>query len=151
MTLKTEKYARTPFFVDAVKVTEENFNEVANWCGGVIRQTDERGNGLEKYIFVHAHTPMSERQKMAFVGQWVLKSDKGFKVFPDDAFKRMFEKVIFEASPPEAISAMATKDRVVLKPETPKHTPSPEALAAMAKESNLKGLKPEDWKEKFDG
>lgn len=134
MTLKTEKYARTPFFVDAVKVTEENFNEVANWCGGVIRQTDERGNGLEKYIFVHAHTPMSERQKQAFVGQWVLKSDKGFKVFPDDAFKRMFEKVVHD----------------VPLPATPKHTPSPEALAAMAKESNLKGLKPEDWKEKFN-
>ena len=34
MTLKIEHYTRKPFPVEAVQVTEENLNEVAESCGG---------------------------------------------------------------------------------------------------------------------
>lgn len=94
MTIQTTKYVRMPFYVDAVLVTEENMTEVAKWCGGSIQQTDLRNQGLEKYIYVHVHTPMNERQKMAFVGTWVLSTEKGYKVYTETAFGRMFQKAV---------------------------------------------------------
>jgi hypothetical protein len=36
---------------------------------------------------------MNERQKMAFVGDWVLKTGNGFKVYMNAGFKRMFQAV----------------------------------------------------------
>lgn len=91
MPFQTKKYKRRPFEVDAVRVTEENIDALAMWCEGRVRQGDPRGE-LEKFIYLQKiHTPMNERQKMAFVDDWVLKTDKGFKFYTDQAFHKMFE------------------------------------------------------------
>jgi hypothetical protein len=37
MTLATTKYVRKPFEVEAVQVTEENLEEVAQWCHGELQ------------------------------------------------------------------------------------------------------------------
>lgn len=78
---------RKPFEVDAVKVTEENLEELALWCGGDIRESD----GL-RYIKVNVSFPQSERQTRAFPGDWLLKSGNQFKVFMDKAFFAQFTK-----------------------------------------------------------
>jgi hypothetical protein len=97
MTIKTEKYARKPFDVEAIQVTDENMIEVAKWCLGDIRNTlvsNKAGDEKETqtYIKVRVRNPLNERQTKAFKGDWVLKSGNGFKVYTENAFKKSFDK-----------------------------------------------------------
>lgn len=88
--MQTQKYARKPFYIDAVQVTEENMAEVAEWCGG----TQREANGPEAaHIKIKVHRPFTPRQTKAFVGDWVLKSETGFKIYTPVAFERGFEPV----------------------------------------------------------
>lgn len=87
--LKTHKFARKTFYVDAVRVSEENIARVAEWCGGEI-QTDEEAL---RYIKVKVNRPLTDRQAMAYLGDWVLDSGNGFKVYTQKAFDKSFEKV----------------------------------------------------------
>lgn len=96
--MKTESYARKTFYVDAVRVTNENMEEVANWCAGEIRRT----LGSEKrpprpYIKVDVGRALNERQTRAYEGDWVLFYDgNGFKVYTEQAFEKSFEPVKVE-------------------------------------------------------
>lgn len=86
--LKTHKFARKPFYVDAVRVSEANIEEVAEWCEGEIQE-----NSDGRYISVKVHRPLTERQTQAFLGDWVLFAGSGFKVYTPKAFDKSFEKV----------------------------------------------------------
>lgn len=86
--MKTHKFARKPFYVDAVRVSEANIEEVAEWCDGKIQTNDEG-----KFISVKVHRPLTERQTQAFIGDWVLFAGTGFKVYVPKAFDKSFEKV----------------------------------------------------------
>ena len=89
MSFALQKYQRKPFTVEAVQVTEGNIMDLSDWCEGEIRNTANGG----MFIKVHVHRPMSIRQTRAFVGDWILFSGKGFKVYPDKAFEANFAKV----------------------------------------------------------
>ncbi len=91
--LKTEKFIRRPFIVDAVRITDVNMKDVAKWCGG--RVQTKAGN--KKYIKVEVRNPLSPRQSEGYVGDWVLYSGKGFKVYTDSAFTATFESGFQEA------------------------------------------------------
>lgn len=86
--MKTHKFARKPIYVDAVRVSDKNFEEVAAWCEGTI----ENGEG-GRFIQVKVHRPAHDRQTQAFPGDWVLSSGNGFKVYTSKAFDRSFDKV----------------------------------------------------------
>lgn len=86
--LKTHKFARKPFYVDAVRVSDANMEEVAAWCEGEIFNED----GAD-FILVKVHRPLNERQTQAFIGDWVLFAGSGFKVYTPKAFDKSFEKV----------------------------------------------------------
>ena len=88
--LKTQKYARRPFYVDAIQVTEENMEEVAEWCMGNIQVTEKGEGEEERYIKVRVHRPNTERQTMAYPGDWILYAGTGFKVYTASAFSRCF-------------------------------------------------------------
>lgn len=85
------KYARKPFLIEALRVTEANMVEVANWCKGTILEA-KRGEKTIKYIQVPVSRPANERQKKAFIGDYVLYAGKGFKCYPPKAFDDCFEK-----------------------------------------------------------
>lgn len=90
MALKIHKFARKPFYVDAVRVSEPNIEEVANWCEGEIK-TDDQG---KKYIHIKGvYRPLNDKQTQAYVGDWVLLAATGFKVYIPKAFDKSFEKV----------------------------------------------------------
>lgn len=92
--LEIRKFARKPLYVDAVEVTAENMAEVAEWCSGNIRTLVRPGTTTEeKYIRVKVHRALSDRQTKAFVGDRVLSTPTGFKVYPPRAFEKSFEKV----------------------------------------------------------
>lgn len=89
--IETTKYSRKSFDVDAVLVTEENINEVAEWCGGEVRYTKPRPDRESNpYVKVRVFRPMGERQTRAYVGDWVLYAGTGYKVYPDKAFQTCF-------------------------------------------------------------
>lgn len=95
--METTRYVRNPLYVDAVEVTEENFAEVARWCDGEIAnksgefiERDPDNNvildPLQQYIRVRVNSPKSIRQTQANVGDYVLYTDRGYKVYTPGAF-----------------------------------------------------------------
>lgn len=89
--MKTHKFARKPFYVDAVRVSEANIEEVADWCDGEV--FPKSPEGVETHIKVAVHRPLTDRQTQAFVGDWVLFAGTGYKVYTPKAFDKSFEKV----------------------------------------------------------
>src|SRR4051812_23170433 len=93
MSLSTTKYIRRPLFVGAVRITGENFDEVASWCQGEVEQDEMLGKGPgKKYIRVRVHNPKNPRQTKAFVGDWLLYTERGYKVYTNKAFHSSFNK-----------------------------------------------------------
>jgi len=91
--LATTHFVRKPFYVDGIRVTKENMEEVANWCKGLLKETAPKIQGKKPspFIEVDVHRPANERQRRAFVGDWVLQAENGFKVYTDTALKQTFE------------------------------------------------------------
>lgn len=116
--MKTEKFQRKPFIVECVQVTAENMADVAKWCGGVVTETDPQiaaqlKKPVQTWIQVdNAQQPMNERQKQAFVGDWVLYANHGFKIYTTKAFERTFEPVFKE-------KATIVNQTIVNAPSTP--------------------------------
>lgn len=97
--MKTEKYVRKPFVVDAVQVTEENMVKVAEWSGGTV--TDPSGE-TGRHIRIDVKDPQRDRQTQAFVGDWVLSSRTGFKVYTNSAFQKSFHRPMSNGPRPTA-------------------------------------------------
>jgi hypothetical protein len=89
--VSTEKYVRKPLFVDAVRVTSENFVDITRWCQGEILRDEIPGQGTgKKYIKIRVHNPRDRRQMKAYVGDWVLYTDRGYKIYTNKAFHEAF-------------------------------------------------------------
>lgn len=103
------KYARKPFVIDAVQVTEDNIEDVAKWASADVRTDNDKA--ARRYIKVRVLRPLKERQTKAYVGDWVLYAGTGYKVYTATAFTSNFE--IFE-EPQDGTSPVAEK-KVVKK------------------------------------
>lgn len=95
MSIVTETYTRKPFEVEAVRVTEQNMEEVAEWCGGFIPEVSE---GAKRYIKVDVVRPLNEKQTKAFPGDWVLKVRNTFKVYQAKPFTHCFDRGTIETN-----------------------------------------------------
>lgn len=94
MAIETVKYLRKPLYVDAVRITSANFDDVVEWCQGEVLQDDVPGKGVtKKYIKVRVHNPKNARQTKAFVGDWLLYTARGYKVYTNKAFHASFDQV----------------------------------------------------------
>ena len=71
-------------------MTDANMKAVADWCKGEIRNDPDT---KKPYIKVRVQHPLNARQTKAYSGDWVTQTIKGFKTFPDDAFKNNFHVV----------------------------------------------------------
>jgi hypothetical protein len=102
--IETIRYVRKPLYVDAVQVTEENFEELSVWCQGTISRLDsepmhrKEDNALiieprKMCINVRVNSPKSIRQTQAQVGDWLLYTDRGYKVYTPQAFESTFSRV----------------------------------------------------------
>lgn len=94
--IQTTKYIRKPLIVDVIQVTDENFEAVADWCQGEIKPQGDGDHG--RYIFVRVHSPRNPRQTKAYVGDWILYTERGYKVYTTKAFEASFERVDEEAT-----------------------------------------------------
>lgn len=95
--MKTVTYVRKPFEVEAAQVTEDNLNEIQDWCQGTIMSEDDGA----QYVKVRVNRAMNERQTKAFPGDWVLFAGTGFKVYTNKAFAKTFQKA---AAEPEVVT-----------------------------------------------
>jgi len=99
----TSKYVRKPLYVEAVQVTNENFADVLKWANGDLGVVNA-GQGQEiipvpegpidtskHYIRVRVNNPQSPRQTRASVGDWILYTDRGYKIYTDKAFNDNFD------------------------------------------------------------
>lgn len=99
MGLSIVKYVRKPLYVDAIRVTKENFEEVLEWCQGDlgsangIEPDDVPVNPDRHYIRIRVHNPQTPRQTKAFVGDWILYTPRGYKIYTDKAFSENFDRV----------------------------------------------------------
>lgn len=122
--ITTKRYIRKPVHVDAVRVSHANFEELAEWCHGEIRfDPDGKGN-RKRYIFVRVHNPKNDRQKTAFVGDWLLYTDHGYKVYTNKSFVHAFELA-------EGFADMVAEARKTLE-DAEKETLAEEQVRAMA-------------------
>lgn len=93
MKITTTRYIRKPLYVDAVRVTAENLEAVAEWCDGTIETVaDGSKDDGKQYIKVRVHNPMNPKQTKAFVGDWVLYAEKGYKIYTNRAFIAVFDE-----------------------------------------------------------
>lgn len=102
MTVNVEPspYRRKTFSVEAVQVTEDNLDAVANWTKGkVLANEATEGAPAKFFVKVPVKRPLSERQSRAYIGDWVLKARSGFKVYTQRAFEGCFEPVKEYPSP----------------------------------------------------
>lgn len=91
MSVTPATYLRKPFEVQAVQVTVENIVDVAHWCKGEITNGQKK-NKTVTCIQVQVTNPISDKQTRAFVGDWVLKTKSGWKVYTNTAFHGCFEQ-----------------------------------------------------------
>lgn len=88
MTLKIKQASRKTFDVDFVEVTAENMEEVADWCGGKMTNSQNDGG---PYIKITDKMAVNSRQTKAFAGDLILKSPNGFKIYSKTSFRRSFD------------------------------------------------------------
>jgi len=89
--METAQFIRNPLIVDAVQVTMENIEQVAEWCGGtILTARNQKTKQLDSYIEVPVSRPLHPRQSKAFVTDWVLVNGKSFKVYANRAFTANF-------------------------------------------------------------
>jgi len=100
--IKPAKYIRKPLIVEAIQVTEENFLEVARWCVGAIclidgditlQMIDPDDDMMKFYIRVRVYNPKTPRQTKAHVGDWILYTVQGYKIYTNRAFFKSFDLV----------------------------------------------------------
>jgi hypothetical protein len=94
--ITTQKYVRKPLYVDAVRVTSANFDDIVAWCQGEVDQDEVPGKGTKKHIKVRVHNPKNPRQTKAFVGDWLLYTERGYKVYTNKAFHASFDEALSE-------------------------------------------------------
>ena len=88
--MEIKNFSRKSFDVEGVQVTHENLSEVAEWCGGQLLQENDGVQGSE-FIKVNVRHPLNKRQTKAYVGDWVLKTARGFKVYTDEVLEKNFD------------------------------------------------------------
>ena len=82
--MEFKNYVRTPFTIKALEVTEDNFDEVAAFCGKSIETT---ANG-DRYIFVNRRIiPTGSK---IFVGWWITLMDDNVRCYPPRSFSSQF-------------------------------------------------------------
>jgi hypothetical protein len=97
-------YERKTFLVQAVQVTADNMQDVADWCGGEIVPTPPRykrqgspATAVKVPISVPSSIVFNERHSLGLAGDWVVngafgaKGTQGFKVYQPTAFAAGFE------------------------------------------------------------
>lgn len=90
--IETTRYIKKALYVEAVRITKDNLEDIADWCQGEIQQDEVPGKGTKKFIRVRVHNPKNSRQTKAHIGDWLLYTDRGYKIYTNRAFCQSFDQ-----------------------------------------------------------
>lgn len=87
-------YLSSSFEIEAIRITEENMLEVAEWCEGDVVATEEKDAFLygPRSIRVNVMKDSGHTFRMARVGYWITYSGVEFKIYKDQLFRRRFTR-----------------------------------------------------------
>lgn len=87
----TQTWVRNSFEIEAVKITRQNIDAVAKWCGGSVLA--RRVQGEPSRLYVHFGETKYTRVTMtkAFIGDWILMVDDEFKHYRDRSFHMVYQ------------------------------------------------------------
>lgn len=91
----TSTWIRKNSVVEAVRVNRAEVHKIAYWCGGSILATDTGDRKREGIGSIYILLPFKSnynKPNRAFMGDWIVKDDEGFKVYSHDAFSAVFPK-----------------------------------------------------------
>jgi len=98
MNIVTGKFTRKTFNVEAIQVTAENMQEVAEWCGGTLKDARDlpRYNTSTTAVwYIRVPVVLSKaktyRPNQAFISSWVVKTGQGFSVYTKKGFGVSFQ------------------------------------------------------------
>lgn len=94
--METTEYTRKPFTVNAVQVSLENVEQIAEWCGGTVEQVKTRLLGTETMLPCVKIPIQSSDSKGSFfkalLGMWVVERKNTFRVYKPNQFDATFEE-----------------------------------------------------------
>lgn len=85
-----------PRKVEGVQVTAENMGEISVWCSGKITKKSGKDGEIETFIKVQTRRPLNKKQTEAYIGDWVLQWEGGFKIYTDQALAKNFQRNVFD-------------------------------------------------------
>jgi hypothetical protein len=80
--MEFKKFVRTQFLVEAIEITEENFQEVADLIGVV---KTEKG-----VTYIELNRRIIPNMYKAYLGWWLTKMDNRVRVYSPKTFERQF-------------------------------------------------------------
>lgn len=96
----TQDYLRKPLPVKGARVTADNLDSIASWTEGTVEVTENRAGKKVTFVRVPVINPQNPRQTTAYVGDWVLCSGTGFKVYTNRAFQKSFDLAPVQSDAP---------------------------------------------------
>lgn len=93
--MKIENFTRRPFEVNAVQVTPQNAEEIAEWCGGKVGTIEYKLAGFKtplNMVLVPGNGPKSGQMVEARIGSWVVERQRNFRVYRKKQFEDAFVK-----------------------------------------------------------
>lgn len=92
--IKPGRYAFKSFEADALQVTPETIQDVAEWCGGVVRNSGDYMPGSNRqFIDFIQTTPSSQSRASAYEGDWIVKVGDFFREIDHTDFSEEFEPI----------------------------------------------------------
>jgi hypothetical protein len=88
-----KKYFRRPFEVNAVEVTPDNAQEVADWCGGTVAQGEYKHSKYKiqlPVVKVPGNGPNKGKAVDARIGYFVVEHNGSFRVYRPKQFEETF-------------------------------------------------------------
>jgi hypothetical protein len=111
MPIITAPFERATFRVEAVRVTTDNMEEIAEWCGGRVVETPGYAPG-RKHIQIPTG-PTGLGLARAHLGNWVtcLVKAKSFRVYKEKSFLEAFHSIMSDTEKYAKVHEMLMKIR----------------------------------------
>lgn len=108
----TTTFQRKTFRVHAIRITEENMQELSEWCGGTIYKEGDTRGGFKVYIHVPVgtihNTKTVVKKIRAYLGDWIttISDNNNFMVYSNKTFMQAFEEIRSTVEKREVVSSI---------------------------------------------
>lgn len=92
----TTTFQRKTFCVKAIRVTVTNMEELAEWCGGVVKIEPSGSGEFKAFVEIASNrVPRRRGEIRAYMGDWItcLSEGNNFKVYKNKTFLEAFEEI----------------------------------------------------------